>query len=132
MEDSDEGWWHCPSPLRCEIIDGPASHPTFMPGSRLWLVRTEPEIEWHGDEYYIKRWGPDHPLVHPIDPTPYALVMATGRDSPFPIDPTILDAGVPAGPALIPPAPTSVADARTLGGLWMKVILRALPNPVPD
>jgi hypothetical protein len=103
-----------------------------MPSNRLWLVRTEPQIEWHGDEYYIKVWGPDHPLVHPIDPTSYALVMATGREPGWPGDPTILDAGVPAGPALIPPAPTSVADARTLAGLWMKVILRALPDPVPD
>ena len=132
MEDVGEGWWHCTSPLRCEIIDGPASHPSILPSSRLWLVRTDPVIEWHGDESFIEVWGPDHPLVHPIDATPYALVGATGREPPGPIDPTILDAGVPAGPALIPPAPTSVADARTLGGLWMKVLLREMPSPAPD
>jgi len=132
MEDVGEGWWHCPSPLRCEIIDGPTSHPSVMPSSKLWLVRTDPLLEWHGDESFIEVWGADHPLVHPIDPTPYALVMATGREAGWPGDPIILDAGVPAGPALISPAPTSVADARTLGGLWMKVMLRALPNPVLD
>lgn len=98
-----------------------------MPSRKLWLVSTEPLIEWNGDVSYIKRWGPDDPLVHPIEPTPYALVLVTGREPPFPIDPTILDDGVPAGPALTSPAPTSVADARTLGSLWMKVRLRALP-----
>jgi hypothetical protein len=128
MEDAGEGWWHCPSPLLYEIIDGPTSHPSVMPSSKLWLVRTDPLIEWHGDESFIEVCGPDHPLAHPIDPTPYALVGATGREPPGPIDPTILDAGVAAGPALIPPTPTSVADARTLGGLWMKVILRVLPG----
>jgi len=33
---------------------------------------------------------------------------------------------VPAGPALADPEPTSVADARTLSGMWMKVMVRHL------
>jgi hypothetical protein len=61
--------------------------------------------------------GPDTPLAQPIEPTPYSLVMATGeRERPFPSDPTILDVGVPAGPASPSPPPRSVADARTVGG----------------
>jgi hypothetical protein len=59
MEDVGDGWWDCPSPLRCEILDGPAVHPTFMPSTKFWLVRTDPLIEWHGDESFVKRWGPD-------------------------------------------------------------------------
>lgn len=124
LADQGDGWWHCPSPLRCEVIDGPASHPTITPSSKLWLVRTEPLIEWHGDESYIRRWGPDHPLVHPMDPTPYALVMATRR-TPVRPDLGLLGGGVPAGAVLPSPEPTSVAEARTISGLWIKAVLRA-------
>lgn len=128
IEDVGEGWWHCPSPLRCEVLDGPASHPTFMTPAQLWLVRTDPEIEWNGDESYIRIWGPDHPLVHPMEPTPFALVAATGREPPFAkVDPALLDGGIAACPVVPSPAPASVADASGIGGLCAKVDLRALP-----
>lgn len=128
MEDVGDGWWDCPSPLRCEILDGPAVHPTFMPSTKFWLVRTDPLIEWHGDESFVKRWGPDTPLAHPMEPTQYALVMATDlRQRPSFADPAIIDS-VPAGPASPSPPPTSVAEVRTVGDLWGKVGLRrALP-----
>jgi hypothetical protein len=99
-----------------------------MPSTKFWLVRTEPLIEWHGDESFIKRWGPDTPLAQPIEPTQYALVMATDlRQVPF-ADPTIIDR-VPAGPASTSPPPKSVAEVRTVGDLWGKVGLRrAMPE----
>jgi hypothetical protein len=49
-----------PERTAMRILDGPAFHPTFMPSTKFWLVRTEPLIEWHGDESFIKGWGPDH------------------------------------------------------------------------
>jgi hypothetical protein len=130
LEDVGDGWWDCPSPLRCEILDGPAFHPTFMPPTKFWLVRTEPPIEWHGDESCIKRWGPDTPLARPMEPTtPYALVRATDlQRRPF-ADPAIIDNGVPAGPASPSPPPRSVAEATTVGDFWGKVGLR---RPMPE
>jgi hypothetical protein len=123
LVDQGDGWWHCPSPLRCQVIDGPAPYAGFS--EPFWLVRTSPDIEWHGDRRYIERWGPDHPLCHPIDPTPFALVMAA-REEPVRSDLLIFDGSVPAGPALADPEPMTVADARTLSGLWMKVMVRLL------
>jgi hypothetical protein len=124
IEDAGDGWWHCPSPLSCVVIDGPS--PWFGPrdGARwpetYWLVRTKPPIEWHGQPEFAARWGPHHPLCLPIAPTPYALVMAS---SPWtgPIDVTA--AGVPAYPVV--GAPSRVADARPIEGLGMKVALRS-------
>lgn len=127
IEDAGDGWWHCPSPLRCVVIDGPA--PWFAPreGARwpetYWLVRTDPLIEWHGDSRYAARWGPDHPLCSPIPPTPYALVMASSSwTGPM----TTTPAGVPAYPVL--GAPRRVADATPIEGLGMKVALRVDPS----
>lgn len=71
LEDQGDGWWHCPSPLSCFIIDGPA--PKF--GDDFWLVRTDPAIRWIGNA----RYSTDHPLHHPIEPTNFALVMAASR-----------------------------------------------------
>jgi hypothetical protein len=127
IEDAGDGWWHCPSPLRCVVIDGPS--PWFGPrdGARwpetYWLVRTSPPIEWRGEPEFAARWGPDHPLCSPIEPTPYALVMAS---SPWsgPIDAN--GAGVPAYP--VAGAPSHVADARPIEGLGIKVAVRTDPR----
>jgi hypothetical protein len=126
LADQGDGWWHCPSPLRCEVLDGPAFHDVIIPTRRFWLVRTIPQIEWHGDDRYIERWGPDHPLCHPMDPTPFALVMAA-REKPLRPDLGIFDGSVPAGPVLPDPEPTAVAEVRTINGLWMKVMVRLTP-----
>jgi hypothetical protein len=112
-----------PSTARC-LPDRPQygdfSHP-------FWLVRTDPEIECHGDPQF---WGadeyPDHPLLHPIDPTPFALVMAA-RAKPMRSDLGIFDGSVPASPVLPDPEPHSVAEARTIVGLGMKVTIRLVP-----
>jgi hypothetical protein len=114
LEDQGDGWWHCPSPLRCEVIDGPS--PREGRSERYWLVRTSPDIEWHGDSRYIERWGPDHPLCKPMDPTPFALAMAD-REEPVRPDLGLFSGSVPAGPVLPMPPPTRVADARTTSGL---------------
>jgi hypothetical protein len=123
LEDQGDGWWHCPSPLHCEVLAGPAQYDDFS--HPFWLVRTDPEIEWHGDPQY---WGaeeyPDHPLRHPMDPTPFALVMAARREEPVRPDLGILDGSVPAGPVLPAPEPARVEDARTISGLWIKCIIR--------
>jgi len=126
IEDAGDGWWHCPSPLRCEVIDGPAlafdpPHEARYPET-FWLVRTDPPIEWHGEPVYAARWGADHPLCSPIAPTRYALVMASSRWT-GPIHPTA--AGVPAYP--VPGSPRRVADAHPVGGLGMKVALHDVP-----
>ena len=73
--DECDGWWHCGSPLACFIVDGPS--PKL--NDKFWLVRTEPAIEWNGDSSYARRWGSDHPLCHPIEPTKLALVLAATR-----------------------------------------------------
>jgi len=127
VEDAGDGWWHCPSPLRCVVIDGPS--PRFTPRTdarwpeTYWLVRTDRPIEWRGDQSFAKRWGADHPLCSPIAPTRYALVMAS---SPWtgPIDPT--SAGIPVYP--VPGAPLVVADAVPLEGLGVKAGIRAVLN----
>ena len=77
LGDQGDGWWHCPSPLKCFILDGPA----WVPGAdgEFWLVRTEPAIRWNGDSSLGDRWGRDHPLAHPFEPTSLALVMAASR-----------------------------------------------------
>ena len=125
IEDQGDGWWHCPSPLQCVVLDGPAPYGHFS--SQHWLVRTDPQIEWHGDERYIKIWGPDHPLCHPIEPTPFALVMAA-RTEPMRPDLGIFDGSVPVSPVLPRPETTSVAKARTTPGLGMKVMIRVVPQ----
>jgi hypothetical protein len=127
IEDAGDGWWHCSSPLRCVVIDGPSQRFEPRVGARwpetYWLVRTNPPIEWHGEPTFAARWGPDHPLCSPIAPTPYALVMAS---SPWtgPIDATA--AGVPAYP--VAGGPSRVADATPIEGLAMKVALRSDPR----
>ena len=96
----------------------------IIPSRLFWLVEADPWIEWHGDAQYVERWGPDHPLCQPMDPTPYALVMATGRE-PLRPDLGILDVGVPMGPVLPSPLATRVNEASTISGLWMKVTMKA-------
>ena len=125
IHDEGDGWWHCPTPLRAVVIDGPASdgeppEEAWFPET-FWLVRVEPKIEWHGDTRYAERWGADHPLCHPIAPTSVALVMASSRWS-GPIDPARAG-GVPVYPVLNDAS--SVSDAEPVGALGMKVGLSA-------
>jgi hypothetical protein len=54
-------------------------NPTDGTTSLHWLVRVEPQIEWHGDIQYLERWGEAHPLCNPIDPTDRAVVRATSH-----------------------------------------------------
>lgn len=119
LEDEGDGWWHCPSPLRCRVLDGPASRAGET--DLFWLVETDPVIEWHGDPQYP--WGADHPLLHPMEPTPYALVMATGRPPLFP-DHGAIDGGVPVYPVLPSPTPTTVAEAQEIVGLGIKAVIK--------
>ena len=128
LEDAGDGWWHCASPLRCRVLDGPTAWFVAREGARwpetYWLVRTDPPIEWHGDSGYAARWGPDHPLCSHIEPTRFALVMAS---SPWngPLDlPT--GAGVPVYP--VGNTPRYVGEADPVIGLGVKASLRALPN----
>lgn len=125
LEDQGDDWWHCPSPLHCEVLAGPGQYGDFS--HPFWLVRTDPEIEWHGDPQFSGRDEyPDHPLLHPIDPTPFALVMAA-RVTPWRPNLGIFDGSVPASPVLPDPEPHSVAEARAVGGLGMKVTIRLVP-----
>jgi hypothetical protein len=122
MDAAGDGWWQCPSPLLCEVLDGPAQYRDFR--HPFWLVRTDPSIEWHGDPYF---WGaeeyPDHPLLHAMEPTPFALVTAR-QEEPIRPDLGILDGNVPAGPVLPDPEPRHVGEARTVSGLWVKAMIR--------
>lgn len=124
IEDEGDGWWHCPSPLRATVIDGPA--PKFGPPKdarwpeTFWLVSVDPPIEWHGDASYATRWGPDHPLTQPFTPTTLALVMASSRYS-GPIDPN-LGLGVPIYP--VGNSAKTVAEAEPIAGVAIKAALR--------
>lgn len=117
IEDQGDGWWQCPSPLECSIEDGPAAVPSA--GGDFWLVRTEPAIEWGGDEQFADRWGPDHPLVHPIRPTSLALVMASSAYRRTDLE---RDGSIPAYPVV--GFPKTVGESRWIGGLGIKVGIR--------
>jgi hypothetical protein len=130
LEDAGDGWWHCPSPLRCEVVAGPAPAPSLPPPEwqrfpeTFWLVRTDPAIEWRGDSSYADRWGPDHPLCHPIEATRYALVMASSRyTGPMGAG----SGGVPAYP--VAGAPSTVAEAEPIRGLGIKASVTGLDGP---
>jgi hypothetical protein len=76
-EDAGDGWWHCPSPLRCVILDGPDICPQLgAQWGKCWLVSTDPAIEWNGSSEYENLYGADHALSRPIEPTNLALVFA--------------------------------------------------------
>ncbi|MFV2064801.1 MAG: hypothetical protein ACC726_15010 [Chloroflexota bacterium] len=125
VEDQGDGWWHCPTPLRCIVVDGPAPLVPPRPDTQwpetYWLVRTDPPIEWNGDMRFAARWGADHPLCRPIAPTSFALIMAS---SPWsgPIDPDRAGS-VPVYPVL--GAPSRVTDAEPLRGLGVKAAVLA-------
>ena len=129
IEDEGDGWWHCTTPLRCHVVDGPTAWFPERPGARwpetYWLVRTDPPIEWRGDERFAARWGPDHALCLPIEATPFALVMAS---SPWsgPIDPSRAT-GIPVYP--VRGAPVRVEDADVISDLGVKAGLLAVPGP---
>jgi hypothetical protein len=125
LQDAGEGWWHCPTSLRCHVVDGPAAWFPPRPDARwpetYWLVRIDPPIEWRGDLRFATRWGLDHPLCSPMEPTSFALVMAS---SPWsgPIDPS-WSHGIPVYP--VRNAPLSVEEADPILGLGVKADLRA-------
>ena len=128
VEDQGDGWWHCPTPLRCVVVDGPAPRFPPRPDARwpetYWLVRTDPPIEWNGDTRFAARWGADHPLCRPIAPTSLALIMASSP-SGGPIDPERAGS-VPVYPVLR--APSRVADTEPVRGLGVKATLLASPR----
>ena len=128
LEDAGDGWWHCDSPLRCHVLDGPAAFFLARKDARwpetYWLVRTDPLIEWHGDSSYAARWGPDHPLCSPIEPTSLALVMASSPWSGE-VDPYHGDI-VPVYP--LRGRPEHVEQADPIIGLGIKAGLRAVPG----
>jgi hypothetical protein len=109
--DQGDGWWHCPSPLRCRVLDGPAEHPASL-GTHHVLLWTDTTIEWHGDPRFADRWGEDHALCHRIPPTNRLLVLASGVN----LD---RDFGVPASPVVN--RADTVGEARVLPGLTAKV-----------
>jgi hypothetical protein len=124
LEDAGDGWWHSPSPLRCEVLDGPAPKFGARAGARwpetYWLVRTEPAIQWDGDERFAARWGREHPLCFPIEPTSYALVMASSPwNGSIKLSGT---AGIPAYP--VSGVPTSVEESHPIEGLGIKAGIR--------
>lgn len=128
IEDAGDGWWHCATPLRCRVIAVPAAVFLQRTDARwpetYWLVRTDPPIEWHGDARFAARWGQDHPLCSPIEPTPFALVMANSSwDGP--IDPARDFGGVPVYP--VRNTPSRVEDAELISGLAIKAGLRPIP-----
>ena len=128
IEDEGDGWWHTPSPIRAVVIDGPSPYFPPRPDARwretYWLVRTDQPIEWNGDERFAGRWGPDHPLCHPIAPTSLALVMAS---SPWsgPIDPSC-SGGIPVHP--VTNEPSRVEKAQVIEALAIKAGLRAVDS----
>jgi hypothetical protein len=131
IEDEGDGWWHTPSPIRAVVLDGPSPYFPPRPDARFtetfWLVRTDPPIEWNGDEVFAVRWGPDHPLCHPIAPTSLVLVMATSGWN-GPIDPTRA-VGIPVYP--VTNKPSRVEAAKVIGALAIKAGLRAIER-LPD
>jgi hypothetical protein len=76
IEDQGDGWWHCPSPLRCVIVAGPARLKTGFSGEYL-LASTDPPIEWHGDSAYSDRWGSESALCRPVQLSGLVLVLAS-------------------------------------------------------
>jgi hypothetical protein len=81
ISDQGDGWWHCTSPLRAVILDGPTSLDDVRGylGLQRLLVSVDPAIEWNGDPSYATRWGPEHPRCRPITPTSrLELLVPTG------------------------------------------------------
>lgn len=118
IADQGDGWWHCPSPIRCTVIDGPgavAPSGALVSGVHL-LAATELLIEWNGDSQYSDRLGPDDPLCHPIGPTNRLLLGAAGRSWEINLD---RDYSVPAFP--VTNGADRVRDAEAIPGLGMKV-----------
>jgi hypothetical protein len=120
--DQGDGWWHCPSPIRCTVLDGPGPLPASVAsrgGVLHLLVATEPAIEWNGDPQYIDRWGPDHPLCHPIEPTNRLIVLAVDRSGAVNLD---RDWSIPASP--VTNGANRLQDVQTVWGLGSKVAIR--------
>lgn len=124
--DQGDGWWHCPSPLRCVLLDGPGPLPASVSPSRTvsLLVETDPAICWNGDLSYADRWGRDHPLCHPIEPTNRLVILAENRSWTLDLD---RDFSVPASP--VTNGADSLVDVEAVPGLGMKVsIVREPPR----
>ncbi len=89
LRDQGDGWWNCPSPLRCTVDDGPgiceafaSIYPETPNNSRFWLVTVDPPIVWNGDRSG-QRLGPDDTRYDTFGLTTKALVLAVEGD-PFP------------------------------------------------
>lgn len=116
--DQGDGWWDCPSPLRCVVLDGPGPLPESVSPDRSvsLLVQTDSAIAWKGDASYATRWGPDHPLCHPIVPTNRLIILAETRSWTLDLDG---DFGVPASPVMN--GADRLAEVEAVNGLGMKV-----------
>jgi hypothetical protein len=124
--DQGDGWWHCPSPLRCLVLDGPGPLPAPVSPSRAvsLLVETDPVVVWNGDPSYAIRWGPDHPLCHAIEPTNRLVILAEDRSWRLSLD---RDFSVPATP--VANCADCLPDVQAVAGLGMKVsVVRELPD----
>ena len=89
IEDQQDGWWHCPECLTCDVIDGP--RPVEGLSGEYYFVSVDPPISWHGDPGYAERWGDDHPLVRPMSKTDRAFVMVADTDAGVPVYPAESD-----------------------------------------
>jgi hypothetical protein len=88
------------------------------------LVETDPAVVWNGDPSYAGRWGPDHPLCHPIEPTNRLVILAEDRSWTLDLD---RDFSVPASP--VTNRADSLAHVEASPGLGMKVsIVREPPR----
>jgi hypothetical protein len=105
----------------CRVIDGPSPRKDGATASYV-VVETDPAVEWHGDESYAERWGPEHPLCRRIEPTRLLLVLATAPTTGWQLR-TTGDWSVPAAP--IVNGGRTVESAETVPGLAMKVAVRA-------
>ena len=85
-----------------------------------WLERAP--IEWHGDAQFVERWGRDHPLCQPIQPTRLLLILASSTTPAFSIR-LDRDWSIPPATPVLNDA-TTVQDAEPAVGLGMKVAIR--------
>lgn len=122
--DQGDGWWHCPSPLRCLVLDGPGPLPASVSSRRTvsLLVETDPAVVWNGDPSYSSRWGPDHALCHPIEPTNRLVLLAEDRSWTLDLD---HDFSVPATP--VSNGIDRLADVQAVAGLGVKVSVSREP-----
>lgn len=125
VSNQGDGWWDCPSPLTCLVVDGPAPI-AAMPDSTYLLVKTDAPIQWQPNESFVQRWGPDHPASRPIEPTHFLLLLSSHAPHDFTLN-LDDDGGIPAHP-VIGDEPRTVNDADGRLGSAAKVSVRRQPD----